>query len=105
VGTTNVGTLGPTDVGQKAAVLGRGGQVGPHRGEVLSTGKGTQAPGHLLLDLDHAEVALGRVVVERDLQVGGKPQVRRVNSACSSALITSGVVVDVLTRQPRMRRE
>jgi hypothetical protein len=30
---------------------------------------------------------------------------RRVNSACSSALLTSGVVFDVLTRQPRIRRE
>jgi hypothetical protein len=28
-----------------------------------------------------------------------------VNNACSSALITSGVVFDVLTRQPRIRRE
>jgi hypothetical protein len=30
---------------------------------------------------------------------------RRVNSACSSAEVTSGVVFDALTRQPRMRRE
>jgi hypothetical protein len=30
---------------------------------------------------------------------------RRVNSACSSAAITSGVVLDIETRQPRMRRE
>jgi hypothetical protein len=30
---------------------------------------------------------------------------RRVNSACSSALITSGVALVVLTRQPRTRRE
>jgi hypothetical protein len=28
-----------------------------------------------------------------------------VNSACSSALLTSGVVFEVLTRQPRIRRE
>jgi hypothetical protein len=30
---------------------------------------------------------------------------RRVNNACSSALITSGVDFDVDTRQPRMRQE
>ena len=30
---------------------------------------------------------------------------RRVNRACSSAEITNGVVLDVVTRQPRIRRE
>ena len=30
---------------------------------------------------------------------------RRVNSACSSAELTSGVVFGQLTRQPRIRRE
>jgi len=30
---------------------------------------------------------------------------RRVNSACSNAELASGVVFEVLTRQPRMRRE
>jgi hypothetical protein len=30
---------------------------------------------------------------------------RRVNSACSNALMTSGVAFDDVTRQPRIRRE
>src|SRR4051794_28323435 len=63
------------DVEGAAAVLGRGGQVGAHRGEVLGTGEGAHAPGHLLLDLDHPDVAFGRVVVERDSRVGGEAQV------------------------------
>src|SRR4051794_11194137 len=52
------------DVEGPSAVLGRGGQVGAHRGEVLGAGEGAQAPGHLLLDLHHADVALSLVVVE-----------------------------------------
>src|SRR3954469_17909579 len=63
------------DVEGPAAVFGRGGQVGAHRGEVLGAGEGAQAPGHLLLDLHHADVALGRVVVERNLRVDGEAQV------------------------------
>src|SRR4051794_32069863 len=63
------------DVEGATAVLGRGGQVGPHRGEVLGAGEGAQAPGDLLLDLDHADVALGRVVVKGHAKVGGKRQV------------------------------
>src|SRR3954466_14374889 len=63
------------DVEGSAAVLGRGGQVGAHRGEVLGAGQRAQAAGHLLLDLDHPDVAFGRVVVERNPQVNGEPQV------------------------------
>src|SRR3954447_1091510 len=63
------------DVEGPAAVLGRGGQVGAHRGEVLSPGEGTHPAGHLLLDLRHADVAFGRVVVEGNLKVGGEPQI------------------------------
>src|SRR4051794_41932954 len=58
-----------------AAVLGRGGQVGAHRGEVLGAGEGPQASGHLLLDLGHPDVAFGLVVVERNAQVGGEQQI------------------------------
>src|SRR3954466_2397846 len=63
------------DVEWSAAVLGRGGQVGAHRGEVLGAGEGTHPAGPLLLDLRHADVALGRVVVEGHPRVGGKPQI------------------------------
>src|SRR4051795_12249524 len=68
------GELGE-DVEGPAAVLGRGSQVGAHRAEVLSASEGAHAPGHLLLDLHHADVALGRVVVERNPRVDGEPQV------------------------------
>src|SRR4051794_6927059 len=61
------------DVEGAAAVFGRGGQVGAHRGEVLGASEGAQAPGHLLLDLGHPDVAFGLVVVERNAQVGGEP--------------------------------
>src|SRR4051794_22757325 len=69
-----VGEFGE-DVEGPAAVLGRGGQMGAHRGEVLGAGEGAQASGHLLLDLGHAEIAFGRVVVEGHPRVGGEPQV------------------------------
>ena len=46
-------------------MLSRGGQVGPHCGEVLGAGEGAQASGHLLLDLVHADVALGGLVGRR----------------------------------------
>src|SRR3954471_24240018 len=63
------------DVEGAAAVLGRGRKVGTHRGEVLGAGKAAQTAGHLLLDLDHPDVALGGVVVERHALVGGEAQV------------------------------
>jgi hypothetical protein len=69
-----VGEFGE-DVEGSAAVSGRGGQVGTHRGEVLGAGESAQAAGHLLLDLRHADVALGRVVVEGHPRVGGEAQV------------------------------
>src|SRR3954447_9634152 len=63
------------DVEGPAAVLGRGGQVGAHRGEVLGAGEGAHAPGHLLLDLHRADVSFGRVVVEGHPRVGGEAQI------------------------------
>src|SRR3954451_11357658 len=42
------------DVEGPAAVLGRGGQVGAHRGVGLGAGEGAHAPGDLLLDFHHA---------------------------------------------------
>src|SRR3954452_20191451 len=63
------------DVKGPAAVFGCGRYVGAHRGEVLGAGEGAQAPGHLLLDLHHADVAFGRVVVKGNPGVGGEPQV------------------------------
>src|SRR4051812_15443093 len=63
------------DVERAAAVLGGGRQVRPHRGEVLRAGEGAHAPGHLLLDLHHAEIPLGRVVVERNPRVDREAQV------------------------------
>src|SRR3954470_12258424 len=41
-----------TSKGRRPCLAG-GGQVGAHRGEVLSAGEGAHAPGHLLLDLHH----------------------------------------------------
>src|SRR3954468_14948416 len=38
--------------------------LGAHRGEVLGAVEGAHSAGHLLLDLHHADVALGGVVVE-----------------------------------------
>src|SRR5215213_8424369 len=49
--------------------------MGAHRGEVLGAGEGAHAPGHLLLDLHHADVALGRVVVEGHPRIDGEAQV------------------------------
>src|SRR4051794_25470622 len=63
------------DVEGPVAVLGGGGQVGAHGGEVLGAGEGAHAPGHLLLDLHHPDVAFGRVVVEGHPGVGGEAQV------------------------------
>src|SRR5512144_165968 len=60
------------DVEGSAAVFGRGGTVGAHRGEVLGAGEGVHAPGHLLLDLDHLGVALSGVVVEGRPRVDGE---------------------------------
>src|SRR3954467_2824487 len=70
----SVGEFGE-DVEGSAAVLGGGRQVGPHGGEVLGAGEGAQASGDLLLDLDHADVAFGRVVVKRHPRVGGEAQI------------------------------
>src|SRR4051812_43378167 len=61
------------DVEGPAAVFGGSGEVGAHRGEVLGAGEGAQAPGHLLLDLHHADVAFGGIVVEGHPRVGGEP--------------------------------
>src|SRR5205085_11114706 len=43
--------------------------------EDFATALGAQASGHLLLDLHHADVAFGLVVVERDPRVGGEAQI------------------------------
>src|SRR5512144_2640580 len=63
------------DVEGAAAVFGGGGQVGADRGEVLGAGESAHSAGHLLLDLGHADVAFGGVVVERNRKAGGEPQV------------------------------
>src|SRR3954462_3142827 len=60
------------DIEGPTAVFGRRGEVGAHRGEVLGAGEGAHTPGDLLLDLDHADVAFGRVVVEGHPEVDGE---------------------------------
>ncbi|WSS05736.1 hypothetical protein OG320_25335 [Microbispora sp. NBC_01189] len=52
-----------------------GGQVAADRAELLRSGQGTQATGHLLPQLDHPDLALGRVVIEGHPLVSGEPQV------------------------------
>src|SRR3954465_4343587 len=63
------------DIEGPTAVFGRRGEVGAHRGEVLGAGEGAHTPGDLLLDLDHADVAFGRVVVEGHPEVDGEAQI------------------------------
>src|ERR1019366_2072378 len=56
-------------------VLGRGRQVAADRAELPGAGEGAQAPGYFLSQLDHADVALGSVVVRWHSPVSGESQV------------------------------
>ena len=55
------------------AVFGGGGQVGTDGGELAGAGEGAQAPGDFLPDFDHADLALGSVVIEGHAGVEGEP--------------------------------
>ena len=56
------------------AVLARGRDVGAHGQEGLRAVQGPPAPGDLLLQLDHADVAFGQVIGGWDPQVLQEPQ-------------------------------
>jgi hypothetical protein len=56
-------------------VFGGGGQVAADRAELSGSGEGAQAAGHLLPEFDHADVALGAVVVGWYPPVGGEAEV------------------------------
>ena len=57
------------------AVFGGGGQVAADRAELLGCSEGAQTARDLLSQLDHADVALGAVVIRWYSPVGGKAQV------------------------------
>src|SRR4051794_38379795 len=69
--------LGEHDEGAEEVlpVFGGGGQVAADRAELGGSGEGAQAAGHLLPELDHADVALGAVVVRWYPRVAGEAQV------------------------------
>ncbi len=56
------------------AVLARGRHVGAHGQKRLRAVQGPPAPGNLLLQLDHADVALGQIIGRWDPQVLQEPQ-------------------------------
>lgn len=56
------------------AVSAGGAQVGADVEEGLGAAVGAPAAADLLLEFDHADVAFGLVVVERDPEVGGEPE-------------------------------
>ena len=51
-----------------------GGQVAAQCAEGGGPGGGAQATGDLLSELDHADVTLGEVVLERNPEVGGEAE-------------------------------
>src|SRR6185437_3362026 len=69
--------LGEHDEGveEVPTVFCGGGQVAADRAELLGSGEGAQAAGHLLPELDHAYVPLRAVVVRWCSAVGGEPEV------------------------------
>jgi len=56
------------------ALFAGGGEVGADRQEPLGVAGGAPAAGDLLLELDHPQVPLGEVVVERHPEVVGEAQ-------------------------------
>src|SRR6185312_16695543 len=69
--------LGEHDEGveEVPTVFCGGGQVAADRAELLGSGEGAQAAGHLLTKLDHAYVPLRAVVVRWYSPVGGEAEV------------------------------
>ncbi len=47
-----------------AALFAQRGEVGTDGAEGFGTGDGTETPGGLLLELGHADIAFGQIVVE-----------------------------------------
>ena len=56
------------------AVFAGGAEVGLDVEEGFGAGVGSPAAADLLLELDHANVSFGLVVVERNGEVGGEPE-------------------------------
>ena len=56
-------------------MLGGGGKIAADGAELAGAGEGPQASGYFLLELGHADVALGSVVVRGNPEVPGEPQV------------------------------
>lgn len=54
---------------KRASLLAHGRQVAAYTEEVLSPSRGPETPRDLLLHLDHPNVALALVVIERDAEV------------------------------------
>src|SRR6266566_9649935 len=67
-----MGGEGGDRVDDGMVVLARGAEVGAEREEYLGAGDRAPAAADLLLELDHSQVALGEVVIERDLEVVGE---------------------------------
>ena len=57
-----------------AALFAQSGYVGADGAEGLGAGDGTETAGGFLLELGHADIAFGLVVVEGHTQVGEKTQ-------------------------------
>jgi hypothetical protein len=71
-------------------LLAQGGEVGADGGGGLRPVLGAEAAGNLLLELGHTDVALGLVVIERDIQVGEEAQNRLAVIAQSPDQIVGG---------------
>src|SRR5579885_2671868 len=59
---------------QRDALLAQGGQIATNARESMCPGQRAEAAGDLLLDFDHAQIALGQVVVKRHPQIFQKGQ-------------------------------
>ena len=69
-----VGGEGGEGVCDRLVLFVGGAEVGAEGQEVLGTRDGAPASRDLLLELDHSDVALGSVVVERHTEVVSEPQ-------------------------------
>src|SRR4051794_9215726 len=63
------------DFEEVLAVFGGGGQIAADRAELCGSGEGAQAAGYLLPELDHADIALGSVVIGGYSPISGEAEV------------------------------
>ena len=59
---------------QRQALLAQGGQVATNTSKGLRSSEGSEAAGNLLLDFDHAQIALGEIVVKIHAQIFQKAE-------------------------------